>query len=360
MTPTDTLETSIKKPFRRVNRAALFFLLVALLLASGAIWNGIVHGTPSSTENTSLTSHQPLSAQDFNLYKQKYLDLLAETDARTTLATLREEVSTNQELAGSCHPLAHEIGRTVYGAQKDFAGALSQQDEICNSGYLHGVIEAHFSESEDVLAEIPKTCEGFSQESYLGWQCLHGIGHGLMYFTGQDLPRSLELCDELPLQARSICANGVFMDNFNTDQVLHPSRFLKADDPSYPCAEQAERHKPDCYTYAPTYYLAQHPGKYSDALEWCTTVENEFIDSCLWGVGSQTVKENSKTPEFAIQICEASMAAQSSSCIEGALNLLALHHGSPEPVRELCEKLPQHAATCTKSLNELSRLFTEE
>jgi hypothetical protein len=360
MIPTDSSKTSTKKPSRRVNPAAFFFFGLTLILAAAALWNAFLNKQPDATTDIHAIDTGKLSAEQFAAYKEKYLTLLVESTPRETLAALREEVSNDATLARACHPLAHEIGRATYNTTHDFTESLAQQDEICNSGFLHGVIEAHFSESEDVLAEIPETCKDFDQESYLGWQCLHGIGHGLMYFTAQDLPRSLALCDELPLAARSTCANGVFMDNFNTDQVLHPSRFLKADDPSYPCAEQQDRHKSDCYTYAPTYYLALNPGEYDSALDWCRSVEKEFASSCFWGVGSQTIKENSKTPEFAIEICEKGAPAETDACIKGALNLLALHHGSIEPVETLCATLPEHRASCKTSLEELTRLFSEK
>jgi hypothetical protein len=72
---------------------------------------------------------------------------------------------------------------------------------------------------------------------------------------------------------RSSCANGVFMENFNTEQKAHVSKYLKESDPFYPCAKQAERHKADCYLYAPTYYLDLGGDDYAAALEWCEGAE---------------------------------------------------------------------------------------
>ena len=65
-------------------------------------------------------------------------------------------------------------------------------------------------------------CDQYRSGSYMSWQCYHGIGHGLMFYTANDLPRSLKMCEGFDTDfSRSNCANGVFMENFNADQKLH-------------------------------------------------------------------------------------------------------------------------------------------
>ena len=57
-----------------------------------------------------------------------------------------------------------------------------------------------------------------------------------MFYTANDLPRSLEMCDAFDNAfARTTCSNGVFMENFSADQKLHVSEYLKESDPLYPC-----------------------------------------------------------------------------------------------------------------------------
>ena len=148
-------------------------------------------------------------------------------------------METDEALLRSCHPLVHDIGHAAYEKYGDVAEAMKYQNEVCNSGYLHGIIERRFEESDDILADVNSMCDPYRRGSYLGWQCYHGLGHGVMFYTSNDLPRSLEMCDALERDFdRSNCANGVFMENFSADQKLHVSDYLKESDPFYPCAEQ--------------------------------------------------------------------------------------------------------------------------
>jgi hypothetical protein len=107
-------------------------------------------------------------------------------------------------------------------------------------------------------------CDEYREGGFLSWQCIHGLGPGAMFYTVNDRPRSLEMCDALEnVFASSNCATWVFMETFNTGQKLHLSTFLKEEDPFYPCMEQAEHHKVDCYMYAPTYSLSLHEDDYA-------------------------------------------------------------------------------------------------
>lgn len=38
---------------------------------------------------------------------------------------------------------------------------MKYQDEVCNSGYLHGIIEARFSRSDDVFADMKTMCDPY-------------------------------------------------------------------------------------------------------------------------------------------------------------------------------------------------------
>jgi hypothetical protein len=189
-----------------------------------------------------------------------------EENPRVALDRIRGEIETDDALSRSCHSLVHEVGREAHEKYGDFGEAMKYRDDLCNSGYLHGIIESKFSQSEDVFADMKAMCGRYEPGRYMSWQCYHGIGHGAMFYTSNDLPRSLEMCDGFEdVFGRSSCANGVFMENFNTEQKAHVSKYLKESDPFYPCAEQAERHKADCYLYAPTYFLDLEGDDYTAA-----------------------------------------------------------------------------------------------
>ncbi len=291
--------------------------------------------------------------------KDGYLALVRDEDPTIALEQLRYEIGANDALARSCHNLVHEVGRAAYEKYEDFGEAMKYQDELCNSGYLHGVIEARFSESEDVFADMRTMCGQYPPKSYLSWQCYHGLGHGVMYYTANDLPRSLTMCDAFDNSfAQTICSNGIFMENFSADQKLHLSEYLKESDPLYPCPEQEKEHKADCYLYAPTYFLSLNQEDYTGALELCNGAEEPFQRACARGVGTQTMKENINDPKLVESVCESGNLEQVEPCIAGLADLYTNHHGSPEPTRELCGRLEDsNRQACYGSVESMSSLF---
>jgi plastocyanin len=316
----------------------------------------------AETGGSSVGSSGELSEERYKEIEADLGALVGEEDPRAALEKLRREIKTDDALSRSCHPLVHDIGHAAYEKYHDFGEAMKYQDEVCNSGYLHGIIESRFSESENVFADMKTMCERYPQGSYLSWQCYHGIGHGLMFYTSNDLPRSLEMCDGFDSDfGRSNCANGVFMENFNADQKLHLSKFLKESDPFYPCAEQAERHKAVCYIYAPTYYLSLNGGDYAAALEWCTGAEAGFEPSCAYGVGTQAMKENLNDPKLVESVCMDGEPEETAPCIEGMAGLYINHHGSLEPARDLCASLEaSNRPACYDAVKAHSSLFRDQ
>lgn len=275
------------------------------------------------------------------------LETIVETDgARAAMTSLRQQAEADGRVLSSCHPLVHAVGQAAYAHYQDFATAMQFRDEFCNSGYVHGVIEARFSEGIN-QTELLALCK--DETGLRGWECWHGIGHGLMYENENDLPDALISCDSLPtLAAQNACQNGVFMENFNSNDTAHPSIYRSAAEPLYPCADQLERHQGNCYLYAPSYFLAVHPGAYSQTLSICRTAPTEWQSACTTGVGAELAKQNLDRLGSVIRWCESGLGRQASECTSGFINYLYLHAGGnadvgnpfcaqlPAPSRQLC------------------------
>ena len=93
---------------------------------------------------------------------------------RAALDRLIQIFASDEELAGLCHPLAHEVGHAAQEAL-GFTGALALQDDVCGSGYVHGVIEQELADHiHDFESRFPTLCP--SDDA----RCFHGLGHGLM------------------------------------------------------------------------------------------------------------------------------------------------------------------------------------
>ena len=300
-----------------------------------------------------------LAGEDYIEAKKLYTDLVAETSPRKALQAFNQDLENNDALLNSCHPIVHEIGHSAYDSI-GFAAAIAQFNEVCNSGYIHGVIEQHFASLEDVEEGFKKTCADYDATKFLGWQCYHGLGHGAMFFTNNNLPRSLELCGDFSEEPKMIaCTNGVYMENYLVDGEVHMSDYVNPLEPLFPCNEEfIAFNRSDCYVYAPTYYLAVYPGQYKELYEECERA-GAYNLACTQGIGSEAMKLNLSDPSVAEAIClTAENNSYFRSCSLGALNLYAFHHGGTSELKELCVSLTDKTATiCNSVVEELKDFF---
>lgn len=161
------------------------------------------------------------------------------------------------EIRRDCHPVVHAIGRETYRIKGNIHDSFAACDQTCHSGCYHGSVE-RFLRGEKLYAEVgrhPSTAE-LKQKAALAcdpklpvrlrFQCLHGLGHALMFFSRYQLLPSLQACDALPEDwSRSSCYGGVFMENvFNATP---ESRDLSPIDYHYPCNKLAHQYRSECY-----------------------------------------------------------------------------------------------------------------
>ncbi len=260
-------------------------------------------------------------------------------DPKVALNRLSELMENDSKVLRSCHGLVHEIGHASF-QKYGFAGAVIFQNDICGSGYLHGIVEENFGQVKDVSATMKTICKNFDVLTIDS--CYHGVGHGLMFFTENNLPKSLELCDTYSDDKADIrCAEGVYMENFSTDQQTHESAYLNKNDPAYPCAEQPAKYKSVCYFYAPIYYLSLHENQYTAALDWCASL-TEHQQTCAYGVGSRTMKYNLNDPIFVENICQYNPKF-TRACVDGMVSYYLVNFTSKAKGREMCKTLPERS-----------------
>src|SRR5437867_2527136 len=77
---------------------------------------------------------------------------------------------------------------------------------------------------------------GKDHYSFDYYNCVHGLGHGIMSITRNELFDSLKICDNLTGSwERQSCWGGAFMENVMADNRNHTTKYLKLDDLLYPC-----------------------------------------------------------------------------------------------------------------------------
>jgi hypothetical protein len=313
---------------------------------------------PSPSPVATATPGPFLSADQLFTVEGRLALIVDQQNPRVALAELTHLMDTNPGVLRSCHAIAHSVGHAAYAKYRDFATAVQYQDDICGSGYLHGVVESRFASVKDIYAEMGTICDAYIAINQ-GGKCLHGVGHGLMRVTNNNLPRSIQLCDTYSLDIFKIrCSEGVFMENFGTDLSVHFSRYLRRSDPMYPCAQQTDFYKGTCYFYAPLFYLDLHDGRYLDALHWCDGAEVGYVAACVAGTGSRIMKQNIRRPRYVEHLCDQAGAGRVAPCIDGMVSYFLVNFNSFRKGVALCAEIDSiDRPTCNASLETRRAIF---
>ncbi len=255
-----------------------------------------------------------------------------------------------------CHEFMHYLGWELYDDKNDISIAFREASDMCDSAMYHGVVEEYVNKRDlaqnltgAIGAIINEACENGKMNDLgttrgMRSHCYHGLGHGFMFITSNNLPISLNYCDQIDTEFRRSCYTGAFMENNQSKQVgrdsLHVSEFFRPDDPDYPCRILNEQHKDTCYFYKGTNNLNKKRGDLKRAVEECLKGIPKYQESCFKGIGANTPGHYRSPLESAIA-CKTAISADKRAykqCIIGAMSFIVqLNHGSAEAASEFCE-----------------------
>jgi hypothetical protein len=241
-----------------------FLIVLGLFLSSVDARAGAqdVLERPALHTGSALPSAEALKAcfqtsRSAECLDELYREPLSRHSTLDALQQLQRLESVDLELRRDCHPIVHAIGRETFRLKGNIHDAFSACDQTCHSGCYHGAVE-RFLRGDDLYAQSGKhpseselrqkaaTACNPNAPSRLYFQCLHGLGHALMFFSRYQLRTSLEACDALPDSwSQSSCWGGVFMENvFNATP---EKRDLSATDYHYPCNAVDLKYRSECY-----------------------------------------------------------------------------------------------------------------
>lgn len=194
---------------------------------------------------------------------------------------------------GTQHSLAHVMGELLY-EEEGIAGLA-----VCDSDFAFGCYHSFFGralseQGLEVIPELDKVC--VDKYGPLGTGCLHGIGHGLREYMGEDkLVEALEAC-ALTTQLKDLfgCTSGVFMEH-NVPIVITDdaapyttARKLNPENPYEPCNTIVPtRFRKSCYYEMPQWWNQVVNFDYKKVGELCAGIEDkEESKSCYLGAGN--------------------------------------------------------------------------
>lgn len=258
-----------------------------------------------------------------------------------------------------CHQEAHNIGRVsykVYGQD-----VFTYGNSACHSGFYHGAME-EFLKTEgttDLANRIEEICTQFKTE-YSKFECLHGVGHGVMAYKAYDLLKALEVCSQLTSDYDiSSCYGGVFMENIVVAQgkgaiKAHETKWVSTD-PHFPCnavnmGTNADR---ECYMMQTSWMLTLFDGDFEVVAQECLKAPAEMIPTCFQSLGRDGAGYALRNPDKILAYCNLVPSDYFTNCLAGSLNVITEFWG---------EKLTdQGAVLCAKveAALEKRRCFTQ-
>jgi hypothetical protein len=313
--------------------------------------------TPVSVHATQIRCTDE-RVNDFSCYKGRMESVTSSLGAQVALADLKRLYENNPLVRSQCHQLAHAIGNTVAQNTPDIADAFVNGDSICWSGYYHGVVEKYverrgqegFQKNADNLcAKVPsKNVYGFDY-----YNCVHGVGHGVMAITKNHLFDALALCKNLSGNwEKESCYGGVFMENIMSDNRNHYATYLKPDDLLYPCNAVDSEYKEECYKMQTSYALTKNGQDFGKLFELCASAEEGYQRTCAQSIGRDASGQSISNKERTIAWCAlAKNPTQESDCYVGAVKDYVSYFHSDVQARALCFAiLPQYQEHCESAL----------
>ncbi len=121
-----------------------------------------------------------------------------------------------------CHFVSHQVGHVAFEENPNVIENLMGMDgTMCRGGYFHGVIASYFHEAKETEKAFPSNyktiCNNLIGSSNYQ-DCVHGLGHGLVHYFGDDLNSSVESCHDMSFYQNRLCMKGVMMEY--TDNAL--------------------------------------------------------------------------------------------------------------------------------------------
>lgn len=233
-----------------------------------------------------------------NCYQQLSRFISTKLSLKESLTMLSQNEDTPAVYA-RCHELTHYLSRDEYEKKQSIPNVYSQCDSTCHGGCYHGTLEAYLkskqlkAQSPELTAEFVKICGSITDypKPLIYYECLHGLGHAAMYVTDMDVPQSLTMCDALSgPETQDRCYTGVFMENSSSSTNNdHPGKYVKADDPMYPCTILDEKYLSVCYRYQSSYFSLITGHNWQQVSDLCLRVPEPYRNGCFRTIGTNQV-----------------------------------------------------------------------
>ncbi len=224
------------------------------------------------------------------------------------------------------HILNHESGKFLY--ETEGAKGIHKCTTVFADSCYHGFVSSLVLDRgiADVSYFLDACRRGTAQDQET--QCAHGLGHGFLENVGyENLPKALDLCSQTFVGLRrdtDPCYEGVFMENnFGLFDNAPSDRWVRRDDPMYPCNESFVTDKAGahavCWFMQSQSTLRGTQYAFLGSVEKVSTYCDEFPEgddkeTCFMGLARQIQLTNQNDAAKIRQQCSLLPEERSSQC----------------------------------------------
>jgi hypothetical protein len=302
------------------------------------------HATTTTTKGKIV----PCDAEhnNFTCFQTYYTEVVKQKGVAAAFTQLKKDYESNNYVRSQCHPFSHVIGHAAVILYPEVSVAFSHGDPFCWSGYYHGVMEEVVERAgvSKITSDLDGICSGVTgKESYSFdyYNCVHGLGHGLMAITDNELFKSLKYCDNLSgAWEETSCFGGVFMENVMIDNRGLVTNFLRPKEPLYPCNAVDEKYKSSCYLMQTSYMLKVANYDFAKVFGQCREADKDYVNICFQSLGRDASGQSlSNAPATKAKCDLGATYNEKSNCIIGAVKDFVSYYHSDVQAKSFCNSL---------------------
>ena len=320
-----------------------------LALGAGALALWLAGRAPG--ESPAAPACTGKAAIDLDCQRRRYAAIVRRSGVDAAFTELKDGYKREGFLRAGCHPIVHEIGHAAVDRYRGLAEAYARGDSFCSAGYFHGATERviQTTDPDRLIDRANRLCAdlgGHGRHSIYHRNCAHGLGHGFMLVHTYEVRDSLGTCDELSDSwERRSCYGGVFMENVMTlGTKREPTKYLRPDDPLYPCHALDRRYREMCFQKQTGYALYVSDDDFAKVFDLCGTVETAFRPACHQGLGTNIAVHNLKRVTgdrrrtgLTAGICMTAPGGEArANCIKGAVRAVINYDHDVRRAKEVC------------------------
>ena len=391
-------------------RRRLLIILAIVLLAAGA---GVLYLRAGGTTvpglaaepigpavETAMASGDSTALADFAIrrcrlaksqakqhcYEEVFLAVTERNQIRLAMDGLSVLGRRDPSTVAHGHDLTHVVGINAWTPGEDVGTVYESCTGLYQSGCYHGVVQAYLDAKGTDSATVFQVCKlikAADTNLWLRFQCVHGIGHGLVNSLAMHLPKALAGCDWLvSAWDASSCYGGAFMEFIvaGRGQSHHPAKHLAAAaqvaedhgehqhheeadsfavrnkaDPLYPCTAIKEKYQSACYGMQAGIIYEIVGADFAKIAQACDGAPANMRPSCYQGIGTYISGVTVRNTEKAMTLCNQGHPTYKRWCFVGVVKNYVDVTAKPDDGFGFCQAIhdqPLESVSCYVAVGE--------